>query len=70
MKTFIGIEIGDSAYTEFKMKNDEFKQTEDGVLVGRVEAETEVSALNKIKSLDWNKNRVFDHVILLEVKNK
>lgn len=70
MKSFIGIEIGDSAHTEFMMKNREFEQTEDGIFLGSVEAKDEKSALNKIKCLEWNKERIFDHVVVFETKNK
>lgn len=68
MRTFIGIEIGDSAYTEFKMKTREFEQTEDGIFLGHVEAKDEKDALKRIKTLEWNKNRMFDNIILFEVK--
>ncbi len=67
MEQYIGIEIGDSAYTEFMMKDGEFKQTEDGVFLGRVTARNKQEALEKIKCLGWNKNRVFDEVIIEEI---
>ena len=70
MKSFIGIEIGDSAYTEFMMKNRAFEQTEDGIFLGSVVAKDEKAALNKIKCLEWNKGRVFDHIVVFETKNK
>jgi len=68
MGKFIGIEIGNSAYTEFLMKNGEFKDTEDGIFLGDVEAEDEDSALEGLKGLDCNKERVFGRVLLFEVK--
>jgi len=67
MEQYIGIEIGDSAYTEFMMKNGEFKRTEDGIFLGRVTARNKQEALKKIKHLGWNKNRVFDEVIVEEI---
>jgi len=67
MEQYIGIEIGDSAYTEFMMKNGEFKQTEDGIFLGKVTARNKQEALEKIKRLGWNKNRVFDEVIIEEI---
>ncbi len=69
MKTFIAIEIGNSAYTEFKMKNKEFEQTEDGIFLGRVKSKDEKDALKKIKLLEWNKSRVFDEIVLFEIKD-
>lgn len=68
MGKFIGIEIGNSAYTEFLMERGEFKETEDGIFLGDVEAEDEESAYEALKNLDYNKERVFDHVLLFEVK--
>jgi len=67
MEQYIGIEIGDSAYTEFMMNNGEFKRTEDGIFLGRVTARNKQEALEKIKRLGWNKNRVFDEVIIEEI---
>ena len=66
-KTFIGIEIGKSAYTEFKMKGGEFAHTEDGIFLGSVEAEGKEEALERIKAQECNKDRVFDRVVLYEV---
>lgn len=68
MKSFLAVEIGNSAYTEFKMKNQEFEQTEDGIFLGRVKAKNEENVLKRIKRLDWNKNRVFDEIVLFELK--
>ncbi|MEM3369603.1 MAG: hypothetical protein QXE90_01985 [Candidatus Micrarchaeia archaeon] len=39
MPYYIGIEIGKSAYTEFRMKDGDFHETDDGVYLGQVKAE-------------------------------
>lgn len=70
MKTFLAIEIGNSAYTEFKMKNGAFERTEDGILIGRIEARDEKEALRKIRDLEWNKGRDFDEIEIFEIKSK
>ena len=45
MKKFIALEIGDSAYTEFKMKkSEEFKETNDGIYLGQYSARDEDEA--------------------------
>ena len=66
-KTFIGIEIGSSAYTEFKMKSGEFAHTEDGIFLGSVADKGQRDALDKLKRFECNKDRVFDRVVLFEV---
>ena len=68
MPHYIAIEIGDSAYTEFRMKDGEFHFTEDGIYLGDVEAKDKDDAYRKIKRLEWNKERRFDKVIIFEVK--
>ena len=67
VKSFIGIEIGSSAYTEFKMRGGEFELTEDGIFLGSVEAEDKGEAIEKIKGLECNRDRVFDRVVVFEV---
>ena len=66
MAEFIAIEIGSSAYTEFKMKDNNFTQTEDGVFLGRVNAKNKKEAEIKIRK--ENKNRVFDEIVIYEIK--
>ncbi|MEM3408157.1 MAG: hypothetical protein QXT40_01415 [Candidatus Micrarchaeia archaeon] len=70
MPHYIGIEIGKSAYTEFRMKDGDFHETDDGVYLGQVKAENEEEAFEKIKNLEWNKGREFDTVMIVEVKKK
>jgi len=52
MPRYIGIEYGDSAYSEFKMKDGEFHFTDDGIYLGDVEAKNEKEAYRKIKKLE------------------
>ncbi|NOQ56294.1 MAG: hypothetical protein GQ477_05840 [Nanohaloarchaea archaeon] len=66
-KSFIGIEIGKSAYTEFKMKDGKFAHTEDGIFLGSVEAQGKKEALEKLKALECNKDRVFDQIVVFEI---
>jgi hypothetical protein len=70
MGTYLVLEIGSSAYTEFKMKNGEFKRTEDAVLVGAIEASSTNEAIDKAKALDYCKERQFEHLIAYEVRCK
>ena len=68
VRRFIGIEIGSSAYTEFKMKGGEFEFTDDGIFLGSVSAKDKDKAIEKIKVLGCNRDRVFDLVVVFEVK--
>jgi len=68
MKRFVGIEIGKSAYTEFKMKDGTFENTEDGIFLGVVDAKDEAMALEEIKRQECNKNRSFDNIVLFEIQ--
>ncbi len=70
MPHYIAIEIGRSAYTEFKMKNGEFSQTDDGIYLGTVKAANPEEAFEKIKNLEWNRDREFDRVMVVEIKGK
>jgi len=70
MPRYIAIEVGDSAYTEFKMKDGEFHLTEDGIYLGDVEAKDKDDAYRKIKRLEWNRGRVFHKVLIFEVKKE
>src|SRR3989338_7855674 len=40
MNKYLLLEIGKSAYTEFKMKNGEFEETQDSIVVDEVEADS------------------------------
>jgi len=68
MNKYICIEIGNSTYTEFLMKNGNFEKTEDGIFLGIIEAKSENSAIKKIKKLDYNKDRKFNNILVYEIK--
>lgn len=68
MPHYIAIEIGKSAYTEFRMKDGEFHETDDGIYLGQVEAKDEEEAYKKIKKLEWNRGREFDRIVIIEIK--
>lgn len=67
MKKYVVLECGNSAYTEFKMNNGDFEQTDDGIFLGIVSADNSDIAKEKIKELKENKNRIFDNLIVYEV---
>ncbi len=67
MKKYLLLEIGKSAYTEFKMKNGHFEETEDAILVDVVEANTEDEAYNKVIHSKKHKNKLFDNLIVKEL---
>ena len=62
------IEFGDSAYSMFKMKNGEFEPTDDSVVVGIVRADSKGDAIRKAVRLTYCKGRVFDRLVVYEVK--
>lgn len=61
------VEIGNSAYTEFKMRSGEFETTQDGIFLGTVIAKDENEALELLENSLEHKNRDFDNVILFEL---
>ena len=65
MNTYIAIEIGDSAYTEFKTKGNNFKQTEDGIFLGEIKAKDKKEAEEIIRK---DKTRIYDKIIIYEIK--
>jgi len=67
LKQYIGLEIGDSAYTEFKMKSGEFKPTEDAIFVGYVHAKNKDDAYDLIKNLPENEGKLFDMLVVKEI---
>ena len=67
MNKYILIEIGKSAYTEFKMKNNEFEETQDGILIDEVEANTKKEAYQKVINSAQHKNRKFDNLIVKQI---
>lgn len=67
MNKYVGVEIGNSAYTEFKMQSGEFETTDDGIFLGSVLADNESQAIDLLKSLPENKLKEFEHIIIFEV---
>jgi hypothetical protein len=67
LNKYVCIEIGKSAYTEFKMRSGEFETTEDGIFLGTVIAKDENEALELLENSPEHKDREFDNVILLEL---
>jgi len=67
LKKYACIEIGNSAYTEFKMRSGKFETTEDGIFLGTVIAKDESKALELLEKSPEHKNRDFDNVILFEL---
>ena len=62
------IEIGDAAYTEFRMRNGEFERTEDSVVVGIVKADSKGEAITRAVRLEYCEGRTFDRLVAYEVK--
>jgi len=67
MNKYLFLEIGNSAYTEFKMKNGEYKFTEDAILVDEIEANTKEEAYQKLIESDEHKEKEFDNLIIRQV---
>ena len=67
LNEYIGLEIGNSAYTEFLMQSGEFEITEDCILVGRVLAQTKEDAYKRILKLEYNINRKFHNLIIEQI---
>lgn len=61
------LEIGKSAYTEFKMKNGEFEETQDAILVDEIKANSKEEAYQKIINSPQHKNKVFNNLIVRQV---
>lgn len=67
MNKYLLLEIGKSAYTEFKMKNGEFEKTQDAILVDEVEADSEEEAYGKVIDSSNHKGKVFHNLIVKQV---
>ena len=67
MKRFMILEIGDSAYTEFKTKRGEFEPTQDAMLVDTIEAESKEEAFEELYKSENHKNKEFDRLMICEV---
>ena len=62
---YIALEIGKSAYTEFKTRLGDFKTTDDAILIDEIEADSEEEAYKKI--VNSNEYRLFDNIIVKRV---
>ncbi len=69
MTEYIVLEVGKAARTEFLMKNGEFVETEDAVVIGRVEAGSKEEAIDLAVSLPYCKNREFDNLVAYELRD-
>lgn len=67
MNKYIFLEIGKSAYTEFKMKNDAFEETQDAILVDEIEANSKEEAYEKVIKSPQHKNKVFNNLIIKQI---
>lgn len=65
MKTFIAIEVGDSAYTKFKTKTGDFKETDDCIYLGEFKAINEEEAMRAVYKK--YSDRQFDHLVLKQL---
>ena len=68
MKSYIFYEIGNSCWTEFKVKNENFQSTEDAVVIGISNGKSPQDAFKRLVICSpWIKNYVFDRVVAREV---
>lgn len=67
MNKYYVLEIGDSAYTEFKCVNGDFERTEDAVLVDIISAKSKDEAENLVRNKLEHKSRVFDKLIVTQI---
>ena len=67
MNKYLLLEIGKSAYTEFKMESGEFEETQDAILVDEVEANSKEEAYEKVIKSIQHKNKVFNNLIVRQV---
>lgn len=69
MANYIVLEVGKSARTEFLMNDGEFEETEDAVVIGRLDAGSKEEAISLAVSLPYCKNREFDNLVAYEVRD-
>jgi hypothetical protein len=67
MNKYMILEIGKSAYTEFKMKNGKFEETQDVILVDEVEANSKDEAYNIVINHENHKNKLFHWLIVRQI---
>ena len=68
MGEYIVLEIGDSAYAEFKTKEGNFEPTDDAVVVCILVAESKEDAIEAARQLPYCRNREFDHLVAYAIK--
>lgn len=69
IKKYVCVEIGKSAYTEYRMLSGEFEKTEDGIFLGIISAVDKSEAMEHLRTSEEYQNRIFDNVIFFEVVN-
>ena len=67
MNKYILVEIGKSAYTEFKMKNREFEETQDAIVVDEIEANSKEEAYEKVINSEVHKNKIFHNLVVRQI---
>ena len=67
MNKYLLLEIGKSTYTEFKMKNGEFEETQDAILVDEVEANSKEEAYEKVINSPNHENREFHNLLVKQI---
>ena len=70
MSRYIVLEIGDSARTEFLMKNGEYEETEDAIVIGIIDSDSEDGALESISKSEYCKSRKFDTLVVHRLSDK
>lgn len=63
MGKYVVLEIGDSAYTEFRKRDGGYECTDDAILVGIVEGSSNTDAIRKACALDYCRDREFDMLV-------
>lgn len=67
MNKYLLLEIGKSAYTEFKMNDGDFEETHDAILVDEIEAGSKEEAYQKVINSPNHKNKIFHNLIVKQV---
>jgi hypothetical protein len=67
MKEYIIYEIGRSAYTEFLMKDDNFEETQDCIVVDFVKANSKNEAYDIVINADEHKNKKFHKLVVKQI---
>ena len=70
LSKYIVLEIGESARTEFLMKNGEYEETEDAIVIGIIDADSEDKAIAVVHDLEYCKSRKFDTLVVHRLFDK